>query len=78
MNIIKGIILLCLRLEVKLMYKQIIIARKDLNMSPGKLSAQVAHGSMAFLKELVIKNTIKIAKFRYLCRRKDDSMQPFG
>lgn len=31
------------------MYKQIIIARKDLNMSPGKLSAQVSHASMAFL-----------------------------
>ena len=31
------------------MYKQIIIARKDLNMSAGKLSAQVSHASMAFL-----------------------------
>lgn len=31
------------------MYKQIIIARKDLNMTPGKLAAQVSHGSMAFL-----------------------------
>lgn len=31
------------------MYKQIIIARKDLGMSPGKLAAQVSHGSMAFL-----------------------------
>lgn len=31
------------------MYKQIIIARKDLDMSHGKLSAQVSHGSMAFL-----------------------------
>lgn len=30
-------------------YKQIIIARKDLNMSPGKLAAQVSHASMAFL-----------------------------
>ena len=29
--------------------RQIIIARKDLNMSAGKLSAQVAHASLAFL-----------------------------
>ena len=38
------------------MYKQIIIARKDLNMSPGKLSAQVAHGSMAFLSWFIRDN----------------------
>lgn len=36
------------------MYKQIIIARKDLNMSPGKLAAQVSHGSMAFLTNMII------------------------
>ena len=35
------------------MYKQIIIARKDLNMSPGKLAAQVSHGSMAFLTSMI-------------------------
>ena len=34
-------------------YKQIIIARKDLDMSPGKLAAQVSHGSMAFLTSLI-------------------------
>lgn len=38
------------------MYKQIIIARKDLNMSPGKLAAQVSHGSMAFLSRLIRNN----------------------
>lgn len=31
------------------MYKQIIVARKDLGLSPGKLSAQVSHATMAFL-----------------------------
>ena len=38
------------------MYKQIIIVRKDLNMSPGKLAAQVSHGSMAFLSWLIRDN----------------------
>ncbi len=31
------------------MYKQIIICRRDLQLSPGKLAAQVSHASMAFL-----------------------------
>ena len=35
------------------MYKQIIIARHDLNMTPGKLAAQVSHASMAFLTNLI-------------------------
>ena len=38
------------------MYKQIIIARKDLGMSPGKLAAQVSHGSMAFFSWFVRNN----------------------
>lgn len=39
------------------MYKQIIIARKDLNMSSGKLAAQVSHCSMAFLNWFIRNNT---------------------
>lgn len=35
------------------MYKQIIIARKDLGMGMGKLAAQVSHASMAFLTNLI-------------------------
>lgn len=38
------------------MYKQIIIARKDLGMSPGKLAAQVSHGSIAFLSQIIKDN----------------------
>ena len=36
--------------------RQIIIARKDLNMSPGKLAAQVAHASWAFLSNQIRDN----------------------
>lgn len=43
------------------MYKQIIIARRDLKMSPGKLAAQVSHGSMAFLTS-AIKDSAVITK----------------
>lgn len=40
------------------MYKQIIIARKDLNMSSWKLSVQVSHASMAFLTCDIRKNAL--------------------
>ena len=33
--------------------RQLIIARKDLNMSPGKLASQVSHASMAFLSHMI-------------------------
>lgn len=36
--------------------KQIIIVRKDLQMSPGKMSAQVSHASMAFLSNWIKNN----------------------
>lgn len=38
-------------------YKQVIIARKDLNMSPGKLAAQVAHASVAYFTRWIKNNT---------------------
>lgn len=49
------------------MYKQIIIARKDLNMSPGKLAAQVSHGSIAFLSMAVRKVANQVASQKYSC-----------
>lgn len=42
------------------MYKQIIIARKDLDMSPGKLAAQVSHASMAFLTSKIKRSVKKV------------------
>lgn len=53
------------------MYKQIIIVRKDLEMSPGKLAAQVAHGSMAFL-------TSAIRNPRYTSPRTKGMLTLFG
>ena len=33
--------------------RQVIIVRKDLNMQPGKLAAQVAHAAMAFISHKI-------------------------
>ena len=45
------------------MYKQIIIVRKDLDMSPGKLAAQVSHASMVFLINMIKKSAIALTNF---------------
>lgn len=38
--------------------RQLIIARKDLQMSPGKLAAQVSHASIAFISKLIGENAV--------------------
>lgn len=45
--------------------RQLIIARKDLNMSPGKLAAQVSHASMAYFTTLIRNHTGKVMINRY-------------
>ena len=54
------------------MYKQIIIARKDLRMSAGKLAAQVSHASMAFLINDIRNNVLPLPRYRTFeaCRKK--------
>lgn len=49
--------------------RQLIIARKDLGMSPGKLSAQVAHASMAYFTHLIKSSIKKVMDPEFECRR---------
>lgn len=47
------------------MYKQLILVRRDLNMSPGKLAAQVAHASMAFILSMIKNNSRHVMMNQY-------------
>lgn len=40
--------------------RQVIIARKDLGMGAGKLAAQVAHASMAFMTSQIKEKALKV------------------
>lgn len=44
------------------MYKQVIVANKGLNMSRGKLCAQVSHASMAFISWMIRNNVSRMMK----------------
>ena len=46
--------------------RQLIIARKDLNMSPGKLAAQVSHASMAFISTMLKAAAKPVWKYKTL------------
>lgn len=46
-------------------YRQLIIVRKDLNMGPGKLAAQVSHASMAFLTHQIKMNAMPVTNRMY-------------
>ena len=50
-------------------WKQVIIARKDLNMSPGKLAAQVSHASMAYFMYKIKHSTSKKLAPNFECFR---------
>ncbi len=45
--------------------KQVIIVRKDLNMSAGKMCGQTAHASMAFLSRMIQAATVAQPLHRY-------------
>ena len=47
------------------MYKQIIIVRKDLNMSVGKICSQVSHASQAFVMEQIKENLERVEFSKY-------------
>lgn len=46
-------------------YKQVIVVNKELNMSKGKMAAQVSHASMAFLARMIQRHTGKKIENRY-------------
>ena len=54
------------------MYKQIIIARKDLNMSIGKICSQVSHASMAFLTQMIRNHTVNLVDNFYRVGTKEN------
>ena len=53
--------------------RQLIIARKDLGMSAGKLASQVAHGSNGWFMELIRNNTKKVMDPEFQMMRVYDS-----
>lgn len=57
-------------------YKQIIIVNKELNMSKGKMAAQVSHASMAFITHIIQNNTSKRIDYRYNAWKNEEMTIP--
>ena len=55
--------------------RQLIIARKDLNMSPGKLAAQCCHASLAFITSR-LRDRANVTEFAY--RDTDEEPEVLG
>ena len=55
--------------------KQLIIARKDLHMSPGKLAAQVSHASMSPLSKWIVNHMKNNVVVGYLDNWTSDWLQ---
>ena len=58
-------------------YRQVIIARKDLNLSPGKLAAQCSHASILYFTNLIKENNKSYSTNVYKCREEDGSPTPY-
>lgn len=58
-------------------YRRLFIMRKDLNMSPGKLAAQVAHCAEAYWTTQIRKNTIKYYDNMLMATLKDGTKQRY-
>lgn len=57
-------------------YKQVIVVNKELKMSFGKMSAQVSHGSMAFLTRMIKNNTTMCIDGRYPVWENNEHTKP--
>ena len=58
-------------------YRRLFIMRKDLNMSPGKLAAQVAHCAEAYWTTQIRKNTIQYYDNAFMATLKDGTKQQY-